>query len=388
MALPLSYNLRSLKARWPVTGLAVAGIALVVAVLVTLLAMANGFRHALGATGRAGNAMVVQRGSASELSSWISLEQARVVEGLEPVARDAQGEALASPEIVIISNMPRRVDGSPTNVTIRAVTPRAFRVRGEVVVRQGRAFRPGSEEVIVGRRIAERVRGLELGATVRLHRREWRVVGIFEAAGSAFESEVWGDSDVMAPAFHRDGGMSSLVVRLRDPAGAAELDRLARLDPQLRVQAQAEDRYYADQAGGVTVALLTLAGFVTLVLGTGAVFGAMNTMHGVVSSRIREIGTLRALGFGRGAVLACFVTESALLALVAGLLGCVLALPARGLAAGAQGPGFSEIAFAFHITPAILAAALGAATLMGVVGGLIPAWRAARLPIAAALRED
>jgi putative ABC transport system permease protein len=182
--------------------------------------------------------------------------------------------------------------------------------------------------------------------------------------------------------------MSSLVVRLTDPAAAAELDRLARLDPQLRVQAQAEDRYYADQAGGVTAALLTLAGFVTLVLGTGAVFGAMNTMHGVVASRIREIGTLRALGFGRGAVLACFVTESALLALTAGLLGCLLALPARGLAAGAQGPGFSEIAFAFQITPAILGGAMAAAAAMGVVGGLIPAWRAARLPIARSLRED
>ncbi|HEX6737704.1 MAG TPA: ABC transporter permease, partial [Vicinamibacteria bacterium] len=370
------------------TVLAVAGIALVVAVLVTLLAMANGFRHALGATGRADNAMVVQRGSASELTSWIPLEQARVIEALAPVARDAQGAALASPEIVIISNMPRRADGSPTNVTIRAVTPRAFRVRGELAVRQGRLFQPGSDEVIVGRRIAERVRGLELGATVRLHRREWHVVGIFEADGSAFESEVWGDSAVMAPAFRRDGGMSSLVVRLTDPAAAAELDRLARLDPQLRVQAQAEDRYYADQAGGVTAALLTLAGFVTLVLGTGAVFGAMNTMHGVVASRIREIGTLRALGFGRGAVLACFVTESALLALTAGLLGCLLALPARGLAAGAQGPGFSEIAFAFQITPAILGWAMAAAAAMGVVGGLIPAWRAARLPIARSLRED
>jgi putative ABC transport system permease protein len=388
MALPLSYNLRSLRVRWPVTVLALAGIALVVAVLVTLLAMANGFRYALRATGRADNAMVVQRGSASELSSWIPLEQARIVEALGHVARDAQGEPLSSPEIVIVTNMTRRTDGSPTNVTIRAVTPRAFQVRGEVTIRQGRPFQPGLAEVVVGRRIAERVGGLALGQVVRVHRREFTVVGIFESGGSAFESEVWGDAAVMAPAFRREGGLSALVLRLRDPRTLPELERLVRLDPQLRVQVEAETRYYADQAGTVTTALLTLAGFVTLVLGTGAVFGAMNTMHGVVASRIREIGTLRALGFGRGAVLASFVTESALLATAAGLLGCLLALPARGLAAGAQGPGFSEIAFAFQITPGILAAALGAAAAMGVAGGLLPAWRAARLPIAQALRED
>jgi putative ABC transport system permease protein len=388
MALPLSYNLRSLRARWPVTVLAVAGIALVVAVLVTLLAMASGFRRALQATGRPQNAMVVQRGSASELTSWIPVEQARLVEALAPVARDAQGQALASPEVVIISNMPRRADGSPTNVSIRAVTPRAFRVRGEVRVTEGRPFQPGLDEVIVGRRIAERVGGLAVGQRVRVHRRQWLIVGVFEADGSAFESEIWGDAAVMGPAFRREGGMSALAVRLRDTAALDELDRLVRLDPQLRLQVTSEPKYYADQAGGVTAALLTLAGLVTLVLGAGAVFAAMNTMHGVVSARIREIGTLRALGFGRGAVLACFVTESALLALAAGALGCLLALPARGLAAGAQGPGFSEIAFAFQVTPAILAFALTAAGAMGVMGGLIPAWRAARLPIARALRED
>ena len=374
--------------RWPVTVLALSGIALVVAVLVTLLAMANGFRYALRATGRADNAMVVQRGSASELSSWIPLDQARVVEAMGQVARDARGEPISSPEIVIITNMTRRADGSPTNVTLRAVTPRAFQVRGEVVVRQGRPFQPGLPEVIVGRRIAERVGGLALGQVLRVHRREWTVVGIFEAGGSAFESEIWGDAAVMAPAFRREGGMSALVLRLQDPQALPELERLVRLDPQLRLEVELETRYYAKQAGTVTTALLTLAGFVTLVLGTGAVFGAMNTMHGVVASRFREIGTLRALGFGRAAVLASFVTESALLATAAGLLGCLLALPARGLAAGAQGPGFSEIAFAFQITPGILAAALGAAAAMGVAGGLLPAWRAAHLPIAQALRED
>jgi putative ABC transport system permease protein len=387
MPVPLSYNVRSLKVRWPVTLLAVIGIALVVCVLVTLLAMATGFRYALQATGRLENAIVVQRGSASELSSWIPVDEARVVETDDRVARAADGQPLASPEIVIITSMVRQADGTPTNVTIRGVTSRAFRVRSDVVV-QGRPFTPGLEEIIVGRRIAARMRGLVLGSTVRIQKRDWRIVGIFESGGSAFESEIWGDAGVMGPAFRRTGGMSSLVLRLRDPGSLEALVHAVRMNPDLQLEAQSERQYYADQAGSVAGALAALAGFVTLILGAGAVFGAMNTMHSVVSARIREIGTLRALGFGRGAVLSAFVLESTVLALAGGLLGCVLALPAQGLSAGAQGPGFSEIAFAFRITPGILLVAVVTAVAMGVVGGFIPALRAARLPIVAALRED
>jgi putative ABC transport system permease protein len=388
MPVPLSYNVRSLTVRWPVTLLAVFGIALVVTVLVTLLAMASGFRYALKAMGRPDNAIVVQRGSASELSSWIRTEEARVVEVDERVARGADGQPLASPEFVVITSMARQADGSPMNVTIRGVSPRSFHVRTEVVVVRGRPFQPGLDEVIVGRRMAARVRGLDLGSTVRIQRRDWRIVGLFEADGSAFESEIWGDGAVMAPVFRRMGGMSSLVLRLRDPGSLPALARAVRTNPQLQLEVQPETQYYADQAGPVARALVALALFVTLILGAGAVFGAMNTMHAVVSARIREIGTLRAIGFSRATVLLAFVMESTVLAVVAGLLGCLLALPAQRLSAAAQGPGFSEVAFAFRVTPGILAAALAAAVVMGIVGGLIPALRAARLPISAALRED
>jgi putative ABC transport system permease protein len=304
------------------------------------------------------------------------------------VARGSDGRPQASREIVLVANLARRADATPTNVAIRGVTPRAFQVRSDVAVTQGRRFQPGLEEVIVGRRIAARIRGLDVGSSVRIQRRDWRIVGIFGSGGSSFESEIWADASVMGPAIQREGGSSSLVVRLADAAALPEFSRAVRTNPQLQLRAFREVEYYADQAGPVGAALLALAGFVSLVLGVGAVFGAANTMHAVVASRTREIGTLRALGFPPAAVVAGFLVESALLALAGGLLGCLLAFPAQGLSAAAQGPSYSELAFAFRITPRILFAAVMAACVMGIAGGLLPALRAARLPIASAVREE
>jgi len=385
MALPISYNIRNLRERWQVTFLAVLGISLVVAVLVVLLAMVAGVRLALRSTGIPQNAIVVQRGSASELTSWVPLDQRNLIVVDSRVARGADGRPLASAEIVVVSSKPRRSDGQPTNVTMRGVSPKAFEVRGGIEIVRGRNFTPGLYEVIVGERIAERIQGLDLGAKITVQRKEWDIVGIFRSQGGGFESEIWGDIDAMGPAFQRTGGSNSLVVRMADPAAIPDFDRTIRADPQMQLQAVQERKYYEDQAGPVAAGLTGLTTFVAIVMGIGAVFGAMNTMYAIVAARTREIGTLRALGFSRRSVLFSFVIESVFLALLGGVIGVLIALPANNLG-GATGVGFAELAFAFKITPQAIAIGLGFAAIMGLVGGLLPATRAARLPITAALR--
>ncbi len=388
MALPLSYNVRNLVVRWKVTVLAIFGIGLVVTVFVVLVAMANGFRIALRATGSPDNGIVVQRGSNSELTSFYSHEQASLIMADDRVARGADGAPLASPEIVIVANLPRRADGAPTNVTIRGVLPRAFEVRRGVRIVEGRSFKPGLNEVIVGKRIHERMRGIDLGGSITIQRRQWEIVGLFTADGGSFESEVWGDGDVMGPAFMRTGGQNSLTVRLKDAGRLEAFDRDLEANPQMQVKMVQERRYYEDQAGPVAKSLLALAGFVAIVMGIGAVFGAMNTMYAIVAARTREIGTLRALGFPRRSILAAFLIESVFLALVGGVVGCLLAFPMNGFTtATGNTASFSEIAFAFRITPMTLVIGLGFAVVMGLLGGLLPSLRASRLPITSALRE-
>ena len=388
MALPIGYNVRNLVVRWKVALLAVGGIGLVVMVFVVLLAMASGFRIALGATGAGENGIVVQRGSGSELTSYFSREQGNLIAVDSRIARGSDGQPLASPEIVIVANLPHRVDGQPTNVTIRGVTSRAFEVRRNIAIAEGRRFTPGLNEVVVGRRIRDRIRGLDLGSSITVQRRAWQVVGVFTADGSAFESELWGDFDVMGPAFLRGGGQNSLTVRLGDPATLKDFDRDLQANPQMQVEMHQERQYYADQAGPVARSLLILAGFVSIVMGIGAVFGAMNTMYAIVAARTREIGTLRALGFSRRSILLAFLIESAFLALVGGVVGCLLAFPMNGFTtATGQTASFSEIAFAFRVTPPDLLRGLLFALAMGVLGGLLPARRASRLPITVALRE-
>jgi len=387
MALPLSYNVRNVRSRWKVTMLAVLGVSLVVAVFTVLMAMSSGFSLALRATGRPDNAMIVQRGSASELTSWIPLDQRNLILVREEVARGADGRPMASPEDVVVTMKPKK-DGTPTNVSVRGVSPKAFDVRGGIKVVEGRNFTPGLYEVIVGEKIARRVKGLELGSSVRLQKREWNVVGVFSSQGGAFESEIWGDVEVMGPDFGRTGGSNAMSVRLRPGASVGALDRWIRSNPQMQLQAVSERKYYDDLAGPLAKILRRLATFVALVMGVGAVFGAMNTMYAIVAARTREIGTLRALGFSRRAILLSFVVESATLALVGGAIGCLLAFPMNGYSTGTgQTQSFSEIAFNFRITPGIVMSAVVFAAIMGVIGGLLPAMRAARLPITSALRE-
>jgi putative ABC transport system permease protein len=388
MALPIRYNIRNLGQRWKVTLLAIFGIALVVAAVVVIASMSAGFQAALRATGSDNNAIITQRGSLSELTSWINIGNAQTIMTDPRIARDSDGTPLASCEIVVIASKPRKSDNEATNITLRGVTPEAFKVRNGIKLVEGRMFSPGLFEVIVGKKISERVKGLNIGDTLRVQRKDFKVVGLFTADGSSFESEMWGDYNALGPAVGRNGGCESLTVRLTNPSVLANFDKDLRANPQMQVQADSEKTYYANQAGGVAMALKILAGFVGIVMGIGAVFGAMNTMYAIVSQRTREIGTLRALGFSRFSILLSFVMESVLLAFLGGVLGCLIAIPMNGFTAGTgQTQSFSELAFAFKITPGIVVVGLSFAVLMGFVGGLLPALRASRLPITTALRE-
>jgi putative ABC transport system permease protein len=385
MSLPFSYNVRNLIVRWRVTMLAIGAIALVVAVLLVLISMAQGFRIALQATGTMENAILTQRGSTGELTSGIPRDHANFVMVDSRVQRDADGRPLASPEIFVVASLPRK-DGVVTNVSLRGVTARAFQVRQGVRLLRGQTFRRGLNELIVGRRAAERYVNLDVGSTIRLQRREWVVTGVFEANGGGFESELWGDLDAIAAAFNRRGGYQSVTLRMADPAQITAFNEQLQRNPRMQVQLVQERKYYDDQSAQVSLPLLGLAVFVAVVMGIGAVFGAMNTMYAIVAARQREIGTLRALGFSRLAIVTTFVTESTLLALAGGVLGCALAIPANGFTSAAGGANFAEVSFAFRITPPTLLVGLGLALLMGLAGGLLPAWRASRTPITAALR--
>jgi putative ABC transport system permease protein len=388
MAIPLSYNVRNVKVRWQLTLLAISGIALVVAVFAVLMSMTEGFKTALRSTGRTDNAIVVQRGSGSELTSGISLEDRNTILVDERVARDTSGQPLASWEQVIVIGLPRATDGQPANVTLRAVTPRAFEVRGGIRVVEGRSFTPGLDEVIVGRKLTKRIRGLAIGENVKYQQKLFKIVGLFESEGAAFESEIWGDFDTFSAIFQRGGGSNSLVLRMKDPATIPELDRFIRAQPQMQLQALSERKYYEEQAGPLSQALSGLANFVAFVMGIGAVFGAINTMYAIVASRTREIGTLRALGFSRRSILTSFLIESVILATIGGAIGCLLAFPMNGFSTGTgQTQSFSEIAFAFQITPRIVLIGMSFAVVMGILGGLLPALRGSRLPITSALRE-
>jgi putative ABC transport system permease protein len=386
MSLPLTYNIRNLRVRWLVTLLAIVGIALVVAVFVILSAVASGFRFALRSTGRPDNVIVLQRAATSEITSGVPLAHANLLVVDDRVARDGKGQPLASPEIALVANLPRLSDGAQMNVLLRGVTPRAFEVRGGISMVAGRPFKPGLYEVIVGTHVRDRY-GLDIGKPLVLQRQTWQVVGVFASEGNGFESEIWGDVDVMGPAFDRVGGFQSLVLRLKDPASFDAFKRTVETNPQMQLEMRREMEFYDAQAGPTVAGMTGLTWFVSIIMAVGAVVGAMNTMYAIVAARTREIGTLRALGFTRVSIMSAFVLESLALALVGGLLGCLLALPANGLTASGGLGQFSDLSFAFRITPLALTVGIVFALIMGLLGGFLPALRAARLPITAALRE-
>ena len=387
MGLIASYNLRSMIVRKSTAAMTAGGIAMVVAVFVMTLAIAQGFRATLVASGSPGNAIVLRKGATAETVSAVLRSDVPIVDSLPQVARDANGRPLSSPELVVIIALPRQSDNQPANVPARGVGARAFDVRDALRFVEGRRFTPGTREINVGRLAVGRFKGLTLGSDVKFGGQTWKVVGVFTADDAAFESEIWGDVDLMMPAFQRNG-YQSMTVKLADASMFDSFKTALEGDPRLYLEPQREQDYYAEQSRAMTTVIRVFGTFVTLILSIGAMFGAMNTMYAAVAYRTREIGTLRALGFSRLRIVAAFLVESVALAFVGGVLGCLLALPVHGLSTGTTNfSSFSEVAFKFRITPTLLALGLVFSALMGAVGGLLPALRAARIPVARALRE-
>jgi putative ABC transport system permease protein len=387
MGLITAYNLRSMVVRKGTAVMTAGGIAMVVAVFVMTLAIAQGFQATLVSSGSPQNAIVLRKGSTAETTSAVLRPDVPLIESLPQVARGAGGQALASPELMVIIALPRQSDNQPANVPARGVGLKAFEVRDNIKFVEGRRLTFGTREINVGRLAMGRFKGLTLDSDVKFGAATWKVVGIFTADDAAFESEVWGDVDLMMPAFQRNG-YQSMTVKLADPSMFDSFKSAIESDPRLYLQPKREPEYYAEQSEAVTSAIRIFGGFVTLILSIGAMFGAMNTMYAAVAYRTREIGTLRALGFSRTRIITAFLAEAVALALVGGVIGCVLALPVQGLTTGTTNfSSFSEIAFKFRITAGLLMGGLVFSAIMGALGGLLPAIRAARIPVARALRE-
>jgi putative ABC transport system permease protein len=385
MKIPLIYNIRNIRQRPASTVMTAVSIGLVVAVFVAMLALATGFRAALAKTGSKDNIIVLRQGANDELSSGISRETARLIATFPHIAKDPAGVAMVSPEIYVLLN-PDRKTGGIGNVVARGVDDRAFDVRKGVRIVAGRKFNSGASEVIIGRRIAERFVNMDVGDSLEFGGRKWAVVGHFASDGSGFESEVWGENEQFMPVF-RGEVYQSVIFRLAPGATLDEVKRAMETDPRMQVSVRDEQDFYTSQSGILSATLSIMAVFISAIMSIGAIFGAVNTMYAAVASRSPEIAVLLTLGFKPRSVLASFLAEAAVIALIGGVLGCVFALPINGLATSTTNwQSFSEVAFAFRVTPTLLLYGVIFSVVMGVVGGFFPAWRAARLPVIQALR--
>jgi putative ABC transport system permease protein len=387
LAIPIIYNVRSVRARWVSAIVAVLGIAGTVGVFLAMLALARGFHATLLASGSAENAIIRRAGATGEMDSVVTLDQARIVQDAPGVAR-AAGQPLVSSEVVVIASFPLKATGTDANVQVRGVSPNVLEVRRNVRMTQGRFLKPGVSELVVGKNAAASYAGFQLGQTVRFGGATWKVVGILDGGGSAFDSEIWCDARVLNQAYKRPENIfQSVTVRLTSPAALTELKDALSTDPRMTAQVDREVEFYEKQSRALTTLITVLGSIVAVVMGVGAVFGALNTMYAAVAERSREIATMRAIGFGAGSITLSFIVEALFIALVGGLLGCVAVLPLNGITTGTLNwQTFSHLAFAFRVTPPILGLGLLFAMLMGLVGGVPPAIRAARRPVALALR--
>lgn len=387
MAIPISYNLRNVTQRPWSTLATTLGIALVVAILVGAFALASGFQAAMVETGSPENVIVLRTGADSEISSGISRDAANILRSLADVQEGPDGRPLASAEMVVLINQPRLGQSGSSNVTVRGIDTEGLPLRNQLQIVAGRMFTPGTDEVIVARRMARRFASCDIGDKLRFGQREFSVVGHFTAGGSGFDSEVWGDNAVLMPALNREGAFQSVTLRMRDTTRFSALKKELEADPRLGVQVRTERGWYSSQSSQMATVIRVGGVFITLIMAVGAIFGAMNTMFAAVKQRTREIAVLLTLGFTPFAITLSFLIESVLIALVGGAAGCLLALPINGITTSTTNwSSFSEVAFAFRVTPAGMLVGLAFAAVLGVVGGFLPALRAGRQSLAASLR--
>jgi putative ABC transport system permease protein len=387
MAIPVVYNLRSVRQRWNSSIVAVLGIAGTVGVFVAMLSLAHGFKATLVASGTTDNALILRAGANAEMNGAVTLDEVRILQDAPGLARGANGP-LVSAEAVMIAPFPLISTGTDANVQVRGVSPTALEVRKTLKIVDGRFLQPGLTELVVGKNVSGTYAGLKMGSEVRFGGATWHVVGVFDAGGSAFDSEVWADAHVLNQVYKRpDNIFQSVTVHLTSPAAIQQFKDAVTADPRMNVDVDREVNYYSKQSQTMTTIITTLGGIVAVIMGIGAVFGALNTMYSAVSERSREIATLRALGFGAGSVVFSFTLEALLISFVGGVVGCLVVLPLNGLTTGAMNwQTFSHLAFAFRITPPLLVQGIIFALVMGLIGGLPPAIRAARRPVAPALR--
>ena len=380
-------NIRSIPERWAPSLVIVIGLAGVVAVFTALLAMSTGFSSTLQAAGRKDVAIIMRGGSDAELNSGLSREDADIIRQMPGIRTGADGKPIASAEMMIIAELLRNKDAKDAaNITVRGVEPDAFVLRPTLKIVSGRNFTPGLRELIVGRGVARQFEGAAMGGTVRMRGSDWTVVGVFES-GDANESELWTDINIARTTFVRQGE-SSVRVALDGPEGFDKLKTALAADPRLTVDAKVEQDYFTGQTRDFRRTIGVLAGVVTLIMALGAVFAALNSMYAAVAARGKEIATLRAIGFGGLPVLASVMIEALLLALVGGLLGAMAAYVLfNNMTVSTLGQSFTQVVFSFKVTPELLVRGLVISIVIGMIGGLLPAIRAARLPVTTGLRE-
>jgi putative ABC transport system permease protein len=386
MAIPISYNIRNLKLRKGLTIMTALGIALTVTTVVFLMALLAGLKRAFVTSGDPLNVLVLRKGSTAELSGGFDASLFPTLKDLSGIAKDSHGEPMASGEWVVVIVLPRRDGTGEVNVTVRGMMPDGLELRPAVRLAEGLWFRPGQREVVVSKSIQRRFANCNVGDTIQFGKGPWKVVGIFDAGGSAYDSEVWGDVNQMASDFDRQGGFASAYLRATDPAAAKALKKAVSDDQRLKLDGMLETDYYEKQtsSGGP----IRFVGFlVACIMGVGSIFAAMNTMYAAVAYRSREIATLRVIGFSRPSILTSFVVESLLLALLGAAVGIVLMLPFNGMTTGTSNAvTFSEVVFSLRMTPVVVLTAIIFALVMGFFGGLFPAYHAARQNILTALR--
>jgi putative ABC transport system permease protein len=383
-----SMNLRNVSERLTSSLVALVGIAGVVMVLIGVLSISAGFRAVLTLSGARDVAIVLRSGATDEMGSGLTLEQTKVIADSKSIARDAQG-SIASPELYVIVDIPLKRTVTAANVPLRGVGPQAPQLRQNFRIVEGRNFTPGTFEIIVGRGASQQFAGLTVGNKLRWGTTDWAVVGIFEDRGSVAESEVWTDATVLQGAYNRGTTYQSMRVKLTSPEAYNSFKDALTTDPRLNVRMFTEREYYERQSRTLIALVSTIGTVIAVLMGLGAVFAALNTMYSAVSTRTREIATLRALGFGSAPVVISVLTEALLIGLVGGVIGALISYFAfNGVRASTMNfTTFSQITFAFTVTPMVLVLGLVYALILGFVGGLLPSLRAARLPITTGLRE-
>lgn len=389
MPVPYSYSIKSIRARWTSSVIAVLGIAGVVGVFIAVMAMAQGFKRTLVISGSKDNAIILRKGSTAEMMSIVTLEQLKVIGDMPQVEKDASGTPMVDGAVVVVAAFKHKTSETSALGQVRGISGKALEVHPNVKVAQGRFLKPGLYEFVVGRNAAAMYEGLELGRKFNLSGREFTVVGIMESGGSLYESEVWCDANLLDECYRRPVyAFSTASARMKKGTSMKEFTKALDSDPRLTVEAKRESDFFEEQALVMTTIIKVLGFLVAFVMGIGAVFGAFNTMYSSLASRTKEIATLRAIGFSRGDVILALLFEAVLLALAGGVTGSLLALPLNGFTANTLNfQSFSQMAFAFHITPKLMFEGIIFAVIMGLAGGIVPAFRAARMKPADALRE-